>query len=207
VVRDSFRPDREGHMRIRSLSAILFGSAAIAAFAAPQAQAAVTVLGTGVARSCYEAAEFGGSVHDGIAECTVALDEVALPLDERAATYVNRGILKSRNDDPSGALDDYNRGLELRPNLGEAYVDRGAVMILFQRYDDARADITKGLSLNTNKPEIAYYDRAVADEALGDIRGAYEDCKKAVDLAPDFPEAVSDLAHFKVVIRKHADGT
>lgn len=194
-------------MRIQSLSAILFGGAAIAAFAAPQAQAAVTVLGNGVAHACYEVAEYGGNAHDGIAECTLALDEEALPIDQRAATFINRGILRSRNDDPNGALDDYNRGLDLRPNLGEGYVDRGAVMILFQRYEDARADITKGLSLNTNKPEIAYYDRAVADEALGDIRGAYEDCKKAVDIAPDFPEAVNDLAHFKVVIRKRTDGT
>ncbi len=194
-------------MRIGSRSAILLGAVAMSALAASQAEAAVTVLGTGVARACYEAAEFGGNAHDGIVECTVALDEEALPIDQRAATFVNRGILRSRNDDPNGALDDYNRGLELRPELGEAYVDRGAVMILFQRYEDARADITKGLSLNTNKPEIAYYDRAVADEALGDIRSAYEDCKKAVDLAPDFPEAVNDLAHFKVVIRKRTDGT
>jgi tetratricopeptide (TPR) repeat protein len=186
---------------------MFFGGVAIAAFAS-QADAAVTVLGTGSARSCYEAAEFGGDdLHDAIAECTVAIDEEALPLAERAATFINRGILRSLNQDPNGALDDYNRGLALRPELGEAYVDRGAVMILFRRYDDALKDIDKGISLGPNKPEIAYYDRAVANEARGDIRGAYEDCKKALEIAPDFTVATEYLAHFKVVVRKRTDGT
>jgi tetratricopeptide (TPR) repeat protein len=192
-------------MSIRNLSAILFGG--LAAIAAPQAQAAVTVLGNGVAQSCYEAAEFGGSAHDGIAECTLALDEGALTMSDRAATFINRGILKSRNDDPNGALDDYNRGLEIGPNLGEGYVDRGAVMILFQRYDEALKDISKGIGMGAKKPEIAYYDRAIVDEALGDVRGAYEDYKKAVELAPDFTLALDQLARFKVVVRKHTDGT
>jgi tetratricopeptide (TPR) repeat protein len=194
-------------MSMRSLSAILLSGIAMAAFAALPAEAAVTVLGNGIARACYEAAEFGGDEHDGIAECSLALDEAAIPITERAATFINRGILRSRNSDPEGALDDYNHGLELRPNLGEGYVDRGAVMILFQRYADALKDITKGIDLGANKPEIAYYDRAIADEALGDIRGAYEDYKKAVEIAPDFTLATEHLARFKVVIHKRTDGT
>jgi len=192
-------------MSIRSISAILFGGAA--AFAVPQAQAAVTVLGNGIAHSCYEAAEFGANPHDGIVECSFALDESALPINDRAATFINRGILKSRSGDPNGALDDYNRGLEIGPNLGEGYVDRGAVMILFQRYDDALKDIDKGIGIGAKKPEIAYYDRAIADEALGDVRGAYEDYKKAVEIAPDFTLAVDQLARFKVVVHKRTDGT
>jgi len=194
-------------MTIRSFSALLYGTAALAACVAPQAQAAVTVLGNGIARSCYEAAEFGGDIHDGIAECTLALDESAMPTGDRAATFINRGILKSRNGDSDGALDDYNRGLAIGPNLGEGYVDRGAVMILLQRYDDAKKDIDTGIGMDAKKPEIAYYDRAIVDEALGDVRGAYEDYKKAVELAPDFALAADQLARFKVVVHKRTDGT
>jgi tetratricopeptide (TPR) repeat protein len=194
-------------MFIRSVSTILLGGIALAAFAALPAQAAVTVLGNGIARACYEAAEFGADAHDGIAECTLALDEAALPISDRAATFINRGILRSRNDDPNGALEDYNRGLAIGPALGEGYVDRGAVMILFQRYDEALKDISKGIDMGAKKPEIAYYDRAIADEALGNVRGAYEDYKKAVELAPDFTLAADQLARFKVVVRKRTDGT
>ena len=80
-------------------------------------------------------------------------------------------------------------------------------MILYRKYDDALKDIDKGLSLGAKKPQIAYYDRAIADEALGDIRGAYEDYKKAVEIDPNFTLAADELARFKVVVHKRSDGT
>ena len=80
-------------------------------------------------------------------------------------------------------------------------------MIIYHRYDDALHDIDKGLGLGAKKPEIAYYDRAIADEALGDIRGAYEDYKKAVEIDPTFTLASDQLARFKVIVQKRPNGT
>lgn len=170
------------------------------------ANAAINVLGGSIAHSCYEAAEFGGNPNDGIKTCTAALEEEALSLKDRAATMINLGILRSQNDDPEGALATYNQGLELDPTLGEGYVDRGAAEIVLKKYKVAVADITKGISLNANRLEIAYYDRAIADEALGDIKGAYLDYKKAVELSPDFALANQQLMRFKVV-RRTVNGT
>jgi tetratricopeptide (TPR) repeat protein len=193
-------------MRLRGISAIVLGAVGIVVLAAPQAQAAITVIGNGLARNCYEEAEFGGDTATAIETCTSALEMSALAVNERAATYINRGILKSRYDDPNGALADYNQGLQLDPNLGEGYVDRGAVQILFQHYDEALKDINTGIGMGPKKPEIAYYDRAIVDEALGNVRGAYEDYKKAVEIAPDFELAAQELTRFKVVVQKHTDG-
>jgi tetratricopeptide (TPR) repeat protein len=78
-------------------------------------------------------------------------------------------------------------------------------MIALRRYDDAITDIDKGISLGTNRPQIAYYDRGIADEALGNIRAAYTDYKKAVELKPDFSLAAEQLTRFRVV-RRAADG-
>lgn len=177
----------------------------LAAFNAAPASAAVSVLNGSLANSCYQAAEFGGPSSEGIRLCTLALDETALLPRDRAATLINLGIVRSRSDDPEGALDSYNRGLALDPSLGEGYVDRGATEIVLKDYKAAVADITKGLSLNANKPEIAYYDRAIANEALGNIRDAYIDYKKAVELSPDFALATEQLSRFKVV-RKPVNG-
>lgn len=174
------------------------------AWAAP-AGAAVSVLNGTLANSCYQAAEFGGSSIEGERLCTLALQETALSARDRAATYINLGIVRSRNGDSEGALDSYNRGLDIDPSLGEGYVDRGAVQILLKNYQAAIADITKGLELNANKPEIAYYDRAIANEAVGNIRDAYIDYKKAVELRPDFALANDQLSRFKVV-RRPANG-
>jgi tetratricopeptide (TPR) repeat protein len=89
-------------------------------------------------------------------------------------------------------------------SLAEGYVDRGAVMIVLRRYDDAVTEIDKGISLGAARLQIAYYDRGIADEALGNIRAAYEDYKKATEIQPDFRLAQDELARFRVV--RHSGG-
>jgi tetratricopeptide (TPR) repeat protein len=191
-------------MKFRTISAIAACAASVAY--APGAFAAVTVLGDGLAHSCFEYAELGGTARDGITTCTIALEQQALPPKDRAATFINRGILKARVDNAPGALDDYNQGLSIDGDLGEGYVDRGATKIVLKRYDEALDDLDRGISLAANRVQIAYYDRAIVDEALGNIRAAYEDYKKAAEIQPDFTLATEQLARFKIV-RKHTDGT
>jgi tetratricopeptide (TPR) repeat protein len=94
----------------------------------------------------------------------------------------------------------------MEPSLGEAYVDRGAALIVLARYDEAVQDIDKGIAMGSNRLQIAYYDRGLAQEALGNVRAAYEDYKKATEIEPDFTLASSQLTRFKVV-RHHSDGT
>ena len=172
----------------------------------PAAKAAVTVLGNGLAHSCFETAEFGGNPAEGIVVCDQALDQGTLAPHDRAATQINRGILYSHIDEIDAAIRDYNEGLALDPAMGEAYVDRGAAYIVLKRYDDALRDINKGIELNANRLQIAYYDRAIIEEALGNVRAAYEDYKKAVEIEPNFQLANEQLARFKV-IRHQNDGT
>jgi len=184
-------------MQFRGMTLALLAGFAVAG--GGSAEAAVTVLGNGVAHSCFQFAEYAGNPTDGIATCTFALEQETLSVRDRAATFVNRGILRTRKDDAEGALADYDRGLAMDGSLGEGYVDRGAAMIALRRYDDAVADITKGISLGTNRPQIAYYDRGIADEALGNIRAAYDDYRKATEIQPDFQLALDQLSRFRVV--------
>jgi tetratricopeptide (TPR) repeat protein len=190
-------------MKIRDISALIIGTIGAAILISPS-QAAITVLGTGIASNCYQAAEFGGDSRAGVTTCTNALDET-LSVYDRAATYVDRGILEARIDESKDALTDYDTGLKLRPDLAEAYIDRGATYIAVHRYAQALQDIDKGIGLGARQPEVAYYDRAIAHEGLGDIRGAYEDYKKALELQPNFALAADQLQRFKVV-RKPTSG-
>ncbi len=183
-------------MLVKSLSAL--GAFGIALCLSSGAGAAITVLGPGPAQDCYHYAEFGGNTQDGIARCTFALD-TALTLTDRAATFVNRGVLRLSAHQNEAALGDINAGIEIAPNLGDAYIDRGATSIALGHYDDALADLNKGLSLGPHRPQIALYDRAIVYEHNGDIRAAYEDYKKALDLAPDFTAAAEELKRFRVV--------
>ncbi|HEY7979295.1 MAG TPA: hypothetical protein VID67_13965, partial [Rhizomicrobium sp.] len=141
-------------MMFRKMATIAIAGFGLTALAT-SANAAVSVLNGTLAHSCYDAAEFGGSgsIED-VRLCARALEETALSAHDRAATLINLGIVQSRNNDPEGALNSYNRGLDLDGTLGEGYVDRGAVYILLKNYKAAVADISKGLELNANRPEI-----------------------------------------------------
>ena len=193
-------------MNLRYLSAIAMGVFGTGIVVALPAQAAVTVIGSGLAQSCYQAAEFNTNAQGGVDTCTMALEHQALTQEDRASTLVNRGILRARTSDSAGALLDYNAALDMNPNLAEAYVDRGANYIKMKRCQSALDDLNKGLKLGANEPHIAYYDRAIAHECVGDIRGAYEDYTKAISLEPDFTLAAEQLRRFKVV-RKSTNGT
>jgi tetratricopeptide (TPR) repeat protein len=190
-------------MKIRDISALIIGTIGAAVLVSPS-QAAITVLGTGMASNCYQAAEFGGDPRAGVVTCTGALDE-SLSVYDRAATYVNRGILEARTEESKSALTDYDTGLRLRPDLAEAYIDRGATNIAIHHYAAALQDIDKGISLGARQPEVAYYDRAMAHEGLGDNLGAYKDYQKALELKPDFALAADQLTRFHIV-RKPTSG-
>jgi tetratricopeptide (TPR) repeat protein len=149
-------------------------------------EGAVSVLSSGAARSCYVDANFGTASLQSIATCSDALADGTLPADDRAATFINRGILKDRLSNYSGALGDYNAGLEIRPDLVDAYVDRGALAIQLGHYAEAIADLTKAITLGTRSPEAAYYDRGLVRERSGDASGACADFRQALDLQPNF---------------------
>lgn len=170
--------------------------------AVPSANAAVTVLGPGPAQQCFQIAEYGGDVHDGIQRCTFALN-TALSISDRAATFVNRGVLRLSLHENEQALTDINMGISIDPELGDAYVDRGAASIALGHYEEALADLNKGIALGVHRPEVAYYDRAIIDEHNGDIRAAYNDYKKALEIVPGFGPALEELKRFRVV---HSDG-
>lgn len=178
--------------RYGMLSALL-GAAAFLCAGMTVSHAAITVLGEGASHDCFEAAEFSGPPKQGIDTCTAALDAGSLDVTDRAATLVNRGILKARLGEYLDALDDYNAGIKLDANLAEAYVDRGAALIMTKRYNEAVADLSKGIALGTHDPQIAYYDLGLVRERTGDIAGACDDYRQAVAIRPDFVLASSQL--------------
>lgn len=164
------------------------------------AQAAVSVIGSGPAELCYQAADDGDAPLDNLTYCDQALAGTLTDTD-RAATLVNRGVLELSLNRVEQAASDFDAGLAINANMGEGYVDRAATLILRKRYADAIADINKGLALGSKQPQIAYFDRAMANESLGNLQGAYDDYHEALTLAPDFSQASAELARFKVVAK------
>lgn len=165
---------------------------------ATPAAAAVTVLGGGMAKQCSEAALGGESDAKYEALCTMAIESEFLSMRDKAGTYVNRGILKLRRKEFSSADFDFNRAVEIMPELGEAYVNRGAASVGVKRYAAGLADLNKALELGVEEPEKAYYNRALAYEGLDNLKAAYLDYRKALELKPDWDMPQKELARFTV---------
>ena len=60
------------------------------------------------------------------------------------------------------------------------------------------ASLDKGIELEPLEPEKAYYNRAIAHEQLGNVRGAYFDYLKASELAPEWEQPRMQLTRFTV---------
>ena len=183
-------------MNFRTLSAL--AAAACTLLFAPSAQAAVTVFGGGAAQYCFNAADEGITSTDYLFFCNEALAG-QLTDHDRAATYINRGIIRLHTYQAVAATADFNAGLAINPNIGEGYVDRGAALVMRHEYAQAIADINKGLELGTREAYRAYYNRAMAAEGLGNLQGAYNDYRKALELEPGFTRAADELKRFKIV--------
>jgi tetratricopeptide (TPR) repeat protein len=187
-------------MNIRFRLGISAIAAAIAASAAAPAQGAVTVVGGGLARGCYEAVEYARvSTSDAIEVCDLALEQEVLTRRNRAATYTNRGILFMRDGRNERALADYKKSLSLMPLL-ETKVNLGAALYGLKRYTEALEVLNEGVTTEEpNARATGFYNRALTYEKLGNVQAAYEDFRAALQVKPDFEAAQKQLTRFTVV--------
>lgn len=181
---------------IKALIAAVGGALVLGA--AGGAQAAVTVLGGGLAEECSRAAVAGESDQKFDEVCTLALETEVMNARDRAGTYINRGVLRLRRAAYAAAERDFDMAVRAKDDLGEAYVNRGAAYIGQKRYAESLAEINKGLELGIEEPEKAYYNRALAYEGLEDAKSAYFDYQKALEIAPDWAAPKEQLTRFTV---------
>ncbi len=173
--------------------------------AASSAGAGTTVIGNGFAADCSQSAK-AVSVNrapnaEAIHECNLAIETEVLTTHDLAATYVNRGVLYLASGDYGAAKRDFDKAATTQPDLGEAYVNRGAALIGMGRAREGITDINKGIELGAGELEKAYFNRALAEERLDDLKSAYADYQKALQLKPDWAMAKAELSRFRVVER------
>ena len=179
----------------------LLGAMVLAFGLAGSAGAAVTVLGDTSAQKCSEAAFREQADEVSMRLCSTALGEAMLDRRDLAGTYINRGVMWMIRRDYNAARADFQRAIEIDPALGEAWVNRGAVAILDRQFQDGISDISKGLTLGTEEPAKAYYNRAVAYEGIDDEKSAYLDYQQALVLQPGWDLPKQELLRFTVTRR------
>src|ERR1700683_3793659 len=99
--------------------------------------------------------------------------------DPRA--YITSGFGKQSGGDLDGAIADFTKAIELKPDDEETYLSRGFAKRAKGDLDGAIADFTKDIEL---KPDlaIAYNNRGEARYAKGDVEGAIVDYTRGIEL-------------------------
>jgi tetratricopeptide (TPR) repeat protein len=177
----------------------LSGAIALWAGLAGSASAAVTVVAdNNSAADCSRAALEKRADDASLQACNRAIDEGGLNSGDLTRTYVNRGAVLMNRHDYAAARVDLEQAIRLDPQVGDAWMNRGAIDIVEHRFADGIADTSKGLALGVSEPAKAYFNRAVAYEGAGDEKSAYLDYQQALALKPHWEAPKKELLRFTV---------
>ena len=154
-----------------------------------QAQSMTVISGGDDARTCAFTAEMTARLNPSrgdLASCNRALEQEPLNRRDRAATFVNRGIVLAALDRFQDALNDYNSALEIQAELPQAFIGKGNLYYFAERYDDALVAYNTALEMNLDEKHVAYYDMGMAYEKLGNPEAAEQSYRTAIELSPDW---------------------
>jgi tetratricopeptide (TPR) repeat protein len=110
-----------------------------------------------------------------------------------APAYLYHGLALARKQDPDGALDSFNRAIELEPTLVEAYKERARIFMDLKEYVRAAADLTRAANLDPGDAEtLALRGLTSMERMLYDAAAA--DFTKALESSPGDPRVLYDRA-------------
>ena len=155
-----------------------------------------SVFGAPHTSKCRQAVAAGISDDAALEECNLAIRDEGISGSSGIGLITNRGVLHMRRHEGEAAIADFNTVIARDPRNADAYLNKGAALVMLRRPGEAVAAITTALSYGVDAPHKAYFNRAAAREAMGDVRGAYEDYNTALTIRPDWGAAEAELARF-----------
>lgn len=102
----------------------------------------------------------------------------------RGTVFYNRGNARKNQGDLSGAVLDYTRALEHRPDYDKAFYNRGNTKDDQGDFPGAVADYTRAIEANPGHA-LAYGNRAFTYKKMGELEKAKADSEKALAIDPD----------------------
>lgn len=124
-----------------------------------------------------------------------------------ALFYTNSGIDKTNKGDFKGAIEDFDKSLELKPDWALTYFSKGIAFHNLRRLEDAYENYTRAVECN-NKMIDAYYNRAqvmLLDENADDeiLKKALADLEKSYELDNKFIDAMYYAAVVKMKLKDY----
>jgi tetratricopeptide (TPR) repeat protein len=108
-----------------------------------------------------------------------------------AEDFEKLGRNKAKERDFEGAIEDFNRAINLNPDYANAYNNRATVRIELGDDPGAIEDYTEAILLKPNCA-IFHNNLAIVYYNSGDYRGARAENTRAIQLNPDYAQAYND---------------
>ncbi len=134
---------------------------------------------------------FGAIAESDFAQAELYLTQMLEIAPDNPAILSNRGNIRLSQNKLDEALADYNKAVELAPNVTDPYLNRGIAWEALGMWQKAIADYERVLELDDAE---AYNNRGNAKSGLGDWQGAIADLQKAFELDPDYAFARTNYA-------------
>ncbi|HTG17921.1 MAG TPA: tetratricopeptide repeat protein, partial [Blastocatellia bacterium] len=122
-----------------------------------------------------------------IKDYTTALEAAPQFVD----AYINRAQVRNSQQDFEGAIADYSKAIELKPDAGVSYA-LGTVRQANKDLEGALADYSKAISLDPNLA-AAYSSRAVIETLQGKKVEALQDFETAFKIDPGLRETFKNF--------------
>lgn len=174
-------------------------TAAFLATVSPVSGAAGAILSIGgpLSNLCYKSAVAGDGRSSALEGCTRALQEESLGPSDRAATYVNRGIVLMSGGRFGEADQDFDTALALRGNLPDGWLNKAFLRL---RQGDGRGALPfleRAVDAGARNDAMVSFARGVAHEQMGDVGLAYAELVHARQLAPGWSLPREYLASYR----------
>ena len=136
----------------------------------------------------------------------IAIISEEIDKDRAARAWFSVGYLcqEHEEDAPEAAIDAYDKSIRLKPDLAEAYNNRGNAKSDLGRHEEAIADLDEAIRL---KPDftMAYDNRGNAKDSLGRHEEAIADHDEAIRLKPDYAMAYNNRGVAKRNLDRHEE--
>ena len=126
-------------------------------------------------------------------------DDAVRKAPMKARGYYNRGVAYQKKGLTDQALADYNKAIDLKPDLVDPYIDRASLQEKMGRPDNALTDLNKAIQLDPENVD-AFYKRALIYHLEGLLDPALDDLNRVIRLNPDY--AVAYYARGSVLAKK-----
>jgi Tfp pilus assembly protein PilF len=167
----------------------------------PQVGETVAPSASGETEPCFTGK---GSIKEVLDSCAAIIASGETDKDKLAAAHGNRALGFSATRDFDAAIAELDKAIELKPEVANLYLMRGAANRAKQDLDKALVDIDKAISIDANKGDF-YTMRGMIYADKGDLDKAIAELGRKIELDPKQSQGYSKRAEF-LRMKKDYDG-